>query len=110
MPREMEATMSRVSRYHLAEQTNGRGWMLLRLDALGAGWSTTARVVACDMPEAPARLRLLELRAAEVLEPDYPIELVDAELREAGGDPDAIGKRGAALVRDIIAKRRERAS
>lgn len=101
---------TRPSRYHIARQDNGRGWLLLRLNELGAGWRTEAIVMECDLPEAAARLRLLEVRTSEVLEPDYPIELVDAELREAGGDPDAIGKRGAALVNALLAKRRESAS
>lgn len=98
------------SRYHLGEQHDGNGWMILRLKELHAGPRTKAVVVECNLPEAGARLRLLELRAGEVLEPDYPIELVDAELRDAGGDPEAIGKRGAALVESLLAKRRERAS
>jgi hypothetical protein len=101
---------NRPSRYHLAEQHDGRGWMLFRLAELGGGFPAKATVVECNLPEAAARLRLLEVRAAEVLEPDYPIELVDEELREAGGDPEAIGKRGAALIETLLAKRRERAS
>lgn len=100
----------RPSRYHLCEQNDGRGWLLVRLKELGAGWPAEATVVECNLPEAAARLRLLEVRAAEVLEPDYPIELVDQELREAGGDPEAIGKRGVALVEKLLAKRMERAS
>lgn len=102
---------NKPSRYHLGTQIDGRGWMIIRLSALHAGLAnTTATVVECNLSEEAARLRLLELRAAEVLEPDYPIELVDEELREAGGDPEAIGKRGAALVAALLAKRRERAS
>ena len=101
---------ARPSRYHLAEQHDGHGWLLVRLKDLGAGWPAEATVVECNLPEAAARLRLLEMRAAEVLEPDYPIELVDEELSESGGDPEAIGKRGAALVETLLAKRRERAS
>lgn len=100
----------RLSRYHLAEQHDGRGWMILRLDALYTGFPVTARVVACNMAESDARVQLEDLRGAEVLEPDYPIELVDSELREAGGDPEAIGKRGAAVAAAALAKRRERAS
>ena len=107
----MTTPAARRSRYHLAEQHDGRGWMIIRLSALGAGWErTTAVVVECNLPEETARLRLMERRAAEVLEPDYPIELVDEELREAGGDPEAIGKRGVELVEELLAKRRERSS
>lgn len=105
-----DAVTGRPSRYHLAKQNDGLGWMILRLDALGAGWSTKATVVECNQPEATARHRLFELRAIEVLEPDYPIEHVNADLRDAGGDPGAIGERGASLVRALLAKRKERAS
>ena len=34
-------------------------------------------------------------------------EEVDAELRAAGGDPDEIGRRGEALARRLLQKRRE---
>lgn len=97
----------RPSRYHAARQNNGRGWMLLRLDALGA---STATILAVDLTEASAREKLADLRAAEVLDPEYPVEHVDAALRAAGGDPQAIGERGRAVVAAALAKRRERSS
>lgn len=97
----------RLSRYHAARQHDGRGWMLVVLDAIG---SSRATVLLVDLPEDAARVILDDLRAAEVLEPSYPIEQINADLREAGGDPDAIGKRGASLVQELLAKRRERAS
>lgn len=59
----------RPSRYHLAEQTDGNGWMIVRLNELHAGWSkTTATVVACNMTEVTARVRLDELRASDELD------------------------------------------
>jgi hypothetical protein len=53
------------SRYHIGKQHNGRGWLLLRLDALHMGDKTKARVIECDLPEERARERLAEYRAAE---------------------------------------------
>lgn len=100
----------RPSRYHKATQHDGRGWMILRLDEFGTGFPAPARVVACNLSEADALAQLADLRSAEVLDPDYPIEQVNADLRAAGGDPDAIGKRGAALVEELLSKRNEQAS
>lgn len=57
--------MSAPSRYHIGKQHNGRGWMVLRLDALHMGDNTTARVVEYDLSEELARERLAEYRAAE---------------------------------------------
>lgn len=54
------------SRYHIGKQTNGRGWMILRLNQLHAGLAnTTATVVECDLPEATARERLADYRLTE---------------------------------------------
>lgn len=82
--------MSSVSRYHLAKQNNGRGWLVLRLDAIG---SMSGTVVDCNLTQEDAHALLCELRA-----------------EEAGGDPEAIGKRGLATVAAALAKRKERAS
>ena len=60
--------MSAPSRYHLAKQHDGRGWMVLRLDALHAGFPVPATVVMCDLPEEGARTRLDDLRVAEIIE------------------------------------------
>lgn len=49
---------------------------------------------------------LRESLATDVLREDYPIELVEESLRAAGGDPEAIGRRGAALVEGMLAGRR----
>lgn len=95
-----------LSRYHLAKQNDGRGWMILRLVTLGSEFPAEATVVACNLQEFDARAKLTELRTAEVLQPDYPIESVNADLRAAGGDPDAIGARGKALADEMLAKRR----
>lgn len=94
------------TRYHRAKQDNGRGWMLIRLDELGAGWSTTALVVEVDLTDVASQQRLLELRAAEVLEPDFPIAMVNQQIIDAGGNPDEIGRRGEDHVRSLLAKRR----
>jgi len=52
-------------------------------------------------------LRLFtESLAAEVLSDRVTPAEVDQDLRDAGGDPDAIGQRGAALVQALLEKRR----
>lgn len=52
-------------------------------------------------------LRLFtESLAAEVFTDHVSKAEVDQDLRDAGGDPDAIGKRGAALVQELLEKRR----
>lgn len=43
----------------------------------------------------------------DLLRHDYPRELVRAELREAGLDPDAVGRRGEAFVKKLMAEREE---
>lgn len=100
-------TNDRLSRYYSATQTDGQGWLVFRLDAIG---SASATVLSCNLTELAARELLAELRTCEVLESEYPIELVDADLRAAGGEPRAIGARGSATVRAALAKRRENAS
>jgi hypothetical protein len=52
-------------------------------------------------------LRAIEQTADDVLDPDYPAELVDEDLREMGLDPDAVGQRGATLAARLLAERRE---
>jgi hypothetical protein len=52
-------------------------------------------------------LAAIDAIADDVLDPDYPKELLDEELREAGGDPEAIGKRGADLAAKLLVARRE---
>lgn len=47
-----------------------------------------------------------ESLARDVLDPAYPIADVQAEIRKAGGDPVAIGARGAALAKNLLDKRR----
>lgn len=96
-----------MSRYFAVKQDDGRGWLVLRLDEIGGSYGT---VVDCNMPEEAAHDLLADLRASEVLDHEYPIELVDADIRAAGGDPDSIGKRGLATVAAALAKRRERSS
>lgn len=55
--------------YHVARQNDGRGWMLLELDAIGPAQAT---IVAVDLTEPDARGRLADLRAAEVAPPRAP--------------------------------------
>ncbi len=42
-----------------------------------------------------------------VLDPNYPLEDVRQSLRDAGGDPDAIARRGEALVARLLEGRRQ---
>lgn len=52
-------------------------------------------------------LRLFtESLAAESVTEQASIADVDQDLRDAGGDPEAIGMRGAALVQELLEKRR----
>lgn len=53
------------SRYHAARQNDGRGWMLIRLEAIG---SAEARIIDANLTEQLARERLADLRAAEAEE------------------------------------------
>lgn len=42
----------------------------------------------------------------DVLDPDYPIEWVDEDLRAMGADPERIGREGAAFAKALLEKRR----
>lgn len=57
-------------------------------------------------PKAPSDGDLLALLddalAADFLKKDFPIEKVDEELRARGGDPEAIGQRGAQLADELV--------
>lgn len=43
----------------------------------------------------------------DFLRDDYPKALIEAELRDAGADPDEIGREGEAFVKKLIAERAE---
>ena len=78
-------------------------------------WSQTTaadlRKVIAEHEEKAAREVEQEARDAEVLDPSkVSIEEVDAELRAAGGDPDAMRDRGRKVVEKALAKRRKAAS
>ena len=51
--------------------------------------------------------RMFESVEHDPLRPETPSELVDDELRAAGGDPERIRKDGAALAKQLLEKRRE---
>lgn len=51
-----------MSRYHIARRTDGDGWILFVLDALG---SSKATVIGPRMTEKAARKRLAEFRSTE---------------------------------------------
>lgn len=51
-----------LTRYHVARQNDGRGWMLMRLIAFG---SSEATVIAANLTETDARRKLADLRATE---------------------------------------------
>jgi hypothetical protein len=51
-------------------------------------------------------LRAIEAIAEDVLDADYPEELVDAELREAGLDPVEVARRGSELAARLLAEQR----
>lgn len=53
--------------------------------------------------------RLLEL-SKNPLDPDYPVELLDEAIRAAGGDPEQIGKEGAAFVEALRRNLRDNSS
>jgi uncharacterized protein (DUF433 family) len=52
--------------------------------------------------------RWLDSLAADVLRPDYPEEEIHKELREAGYDPDEVGRKGAALALYLLRHRKAR--
>ena len=53
---------------------------------------------------------LLTLGDDDMLDADYPKALIDAELREAGGDPEQIGAEGEAFVKRLLAEKAAAAS
>lgn len=54
---------------------------------------------------APRTLReMLDVLEEDVLDPDYPIELVEQELREAGLDPEKIAETGRRIARRFVAR------
>lgn len=66
-------TCQRPSRYHIAKQHDGFGWMILRLDEIG---SASATVIDCNLPESTARDRLVGFRNAEAVHAEYPLDAV----------------------------------
>lgn len=48
--------------------------------------------------------RMMESLAEDVLDPEYPIELVEQELRDAGIDPDKVAEDGKKLVEELRKK------
>jgi hypothetical protein len=55
-------------------------------------------------PEAQWRA-LRAIARDDMLAPDYPEELLDEELREAGADPDELGRHGEEFVKKLLAER-----
>jgi hypothetical protein len=55
-------------------------------------------------PEAQWRA-LRAIAGDDMLDPDYPEELIDEELRKAGADPEEIGREGEAFVEKLLAER-----
>ena len=51
-------------------------------------------------------LMMEQALAEDVLDPAYPIEAVEDELRERGGDPAVIAARGRALAGQLLERRR----
>jgi hypothetical protein len=47
-----------------------------------------------------------QVDAVHFLDPSTPMSEVDAAIRKSGGDPNAIGRRGAELVAGLVAKRK----
>jgi len=45
--------------------------------------------------------------ASDVLDPDYPIELVEQELREAGIGPEGVAERGKKFAEGLLRKRQK---
>jgi hypothetical protein len=60
-----------------------------------------------DKRDARVVMRAIERIAEDVLDPEYPKELLDEELREMGLDPEGVGRRGADLAQRLLAERRE---
>lgn len=56
----------------------------------------------CTAEELVAKLERLD---DDLLDPDYPIELVERELRDIGLDPDEVGRRGVELVERLKKQR-----
>ena len=47
---------------------------------------------------------MIECLAADMLDPEYPMELIKQELRDAGLDPEEVGRRGEELVAELRKK------
>jgi hypothetical protein len=59
-----------------------------------------------DKQETEALRALMQSIATDVLTSNVSDEDIEAEIREEGGDPDAVGRRGAELARELLANRR----
>ena len=57
-------------------------------------------------PEAQWKLLCEAVERWDAPDPDYPLSLVKEELRGAGADPEAIGKRAEALVSRLSSQKR----
>ena len=78
-------------------------------------WSQTTaadlRAVIAKHEELAAAEAVNEAEASKWLDPSKTsAEEVDAEIRKHGGNPEAIGERGIAVVEKAMAKRRKAAS
>lgn len=75
-------------------------------------WEGSSDQIATDDPVLAPSFdveALCEALDADVLEPDYPIEEVDQDLRDMGVDPDEVGQRGEELVQGLLAEKKSKA-
>jgi hypothetical protein len=63
-------------------------------------------------PRSDAELlaALDESLASDVLDPEYPIEWVDEDLRAMGVDPEEVAKRGVQFVKRLLSEREQKAN
>lgn len=78
---------------------------VVRTGAGAALSANQARALVGELAKSgpvPSLQMVADAQDAAVLDPDYPIERVDADLRAAGLDPEGIGQRGADLASGLL--------
>lgn len=81
-----------------AAADNGEVMTPPSVPAVSSPWRTMGDSAAVRLFAA------IDASHADVLNDDYPMEMIDAEIRESGGDPDAIADRMETMARSAIAR------
>lgn len=75
-------------------------------DKVGDGRALIKRVSEGSGAHTVTLRRMFDDLSEDVLDPDYPVELVEQDLRDAGLDPEKVRERGRKLGERLLAKGR----